>query len=293
MRVLMTKNRFTMTSSNAPIEDYPNWDSSTTYNTGDKVIYENNIWISTEDSNQNNEPGNSTAWFKEGATNPYRCLDEYINTQTAMNDDTSLVMEFDVTNVNTITLLNLEATKVIVTAYDADGNKIQTITKDTLIGVSNWEDYFFGEYENITKIMIEGAQLLKGSLKVEIQGAESAPAKVGVVLVGYLEDLGITLQGVKSSIDDYSKKEIDQYGNIYLKEGNYADRFEGQIMIDVNDFNKIKRRLTRLRGQPFYYTATEEDICRELDVYGFYENFEIDIDNPKKAQCSLTIRGLI
>ena len=293
MRVLMTKNRFTMTSSNAPVESYSTWDSSTTYNTGDKVIYSNYIWSSTEDSNKNNEPGNSTVWFNEGAINPYKCLDEYINTQTAMNDATSLIMEFDVTNVNTIAFLNLEATKVIVTAYDTNGDEIKSITKDTLIGVSNWADYFFGEYENINKVMVEGPQLLKGSLKVEIQGADSAPAKVGLVLVGYLEDLGITLQGVKSSIDDYSKKDIDQNGNVYLKEGNYADRFEGKVMIDVNDFNKIKRKLTRLRGQPYYYSATEEDICRELDVYGFYENFEIDINNPKKAECNLTLRGLI
>ncbi len=213
-----------------------------------------------------------------------------MNTQTAMNDDTPLIMEFDVTNVNALVLLNLEATKVIVTAYDANGNEIETVTKDALEGVTDWNDYFFGEYDYLNKMLIEGPQLLKGKIKLEIQGN---PAKVGMVLVGYLDDLGVTLQGVKSSIDDYSKKQTDQNGNTYLQEGNYADRFEGNVLIDLNDFNKIKRRLTKLRGQAFYYTASKEDVCRELDVYGFYENFDIDISNPVKAHCSLTIRGLI
>ena len=289
MRFLNANNRFTLTSSNAPVEDYPIWDSATTYNKNDKVIYNNHIWTSLVDSNSS-EPGTDVNWFDEGATNPYRCLDEYINTQTIMNDSTPLTMEFDVTNVNALVLLNLEATKVIVTAYDANGNEIKTITENALEGVTNWGDYFFGEYDYLNKMLIEGPQLLKGKIKIEIQGN---PAKVGKVLIGYLEELGVTLQDVKSSIDDYSKKQVDENGNTYLKEGNYADRFEGSVLIDINDFNKIKRRLTKLRGQPFYYTASKEDICRELDVYGYYENFEIDINNPKKAKCSLTIRGLI
>ena len=294
MRVLMTKNRFTMTSSNAPVENYSTWDSSTTYNTGDIVIWENKIWESMEDNNKNIEPPtNATKWMFISWTNPYKCLDEYINTQTAMNDETSLIMEFDVTNVNAVVLLNLEALKVIVSVYDINGNLVETIEKNALEGVTNWGDYFFGEYDYVNKMMIETTQLLKGKIKIEIQGGSGKIAKVGVVLIGFLEELGITLQGVKSSIDDYSKKIIDKNGNTYLQEGNYADRFEGKVLLDLGDFNKIKRKLTKLRGQPFYYTASEKDICRELDVYGFYENFEIDIQNPVKAECNLTLRGLI
>ena len=288
MRVLITKNKFTMTSSNAPVESYTAWDSSTSYAKGDIVIYSNMIWVSTEDSNQNNIPGANSAWFFVSWTNPYKCLDKYMTTQTF--GGSTLTMEFDVTNVNALVLLNLEATKVIVTAYDANGNEIESITKDALEGVTNWNDYFFGEYDYLNKMLIEDPQLLKGKIKLEIQGN---PAKVGMVLIGYLDDLGVTLQGVKSSIDDYSKKKTDENGNTYLQEGNYADRFEGNVLIDIGDFNKIKRRLTKLRGQAFYYTASKEDICRELDVYGFYESFDIDISNPVKAHCSLTIKGLI
>ena len=292
MRFLNTDNKFTLASSNAPVENYPTWDSSTTYNKDDKVIWKNHIWISLIDNNSS-EPGTDVNWFDEGTTNPYRCLDKYINTQTSMNDGTSLIMEFDVTNINAVVLLNLEALKVLVSVYDSDGNLITTIEKDVLTGITNWEDYFFGVYDYVNKLIVETPQLFKGRIKVEIQGTDKTPAKVGVVLIGYLEDLGITLQGVRSSIDDYSKKQVDNNGNVYLQEGNYADRFEGKVLVDLKDFNKIKQKLTSLRGQAYYYTATEEDICRELDVYGFYENFEIDINNPVKAECSLTIRGLI
>ena len=292
MRFLNANNRFTLTSSNAPVENYPTWDSSKSYSKGEQVIWKNHIWTSEVDSNSS-EPGTDVNWFDEGATNPYRCLDRYINTQTAMNDETSLIMEFDVTNINAVVLLNLEALKVIVSVYDINGNLVGTIEKNALEGVTNWADYFFGEYDYVNKMMIETTQLLKGKIKIEIQGGSGKIAKVGVVLIGFLEDLGITLQGVKSSIDDYSKKKVDDNGNVYLQEGNYADRFEGKVLLNLGDFNKIKQKLTSLRGQAYYYTATKEDICRELDVYGFYENFEIDIQNPVKAECSLTIRGLI
>ena len=289
MRFLNANNRFTLTSSNAPVESYATWDSSKSYSKGEQVIWKNHIWTSEVDNNSS-EPGADINWFDEGATNPYKCLDEYINTQTEMNDATSLVMEFNVTNVNAVVLLNLEALKVIVSAYDINGNLIGTVEKSIIAGITDWGDYFFGTITYSNKVLIEGPQLLKGKITIEIQGS---PAKLGVVLIGFLEDLGITLQGVKSSIDDYSKKKVDTNGNVYLAEGNYADRFEGKVLLDLGDFNKIKQKLTSLRGQAYYYTATKEDICRELDVYGFYENFEIDINNPKKAECNLTIRGLI
>ena len=267
MRFLNANNRFTLTSSNVPVENYPIWDSSTTYNKDDKVIWKNHIWTSLVDDNTS-EPGEDVNWFDEGATNPYKCVDKYINTQTIGGSaDNPLVLEFDVTNVNALVLLNLEADKV-----------------------SNWADYFFGDIEFKNKVLVWGVQLLKGKVVIELYGN---PAKVGVVLIGYLEDLGVTLQGVKSSIDDYSRKDVDTNGNVYLKQGNFADRFEGKVLIDLKDFNHIKEKLTRLRGLPIYYTATEEDICRELDVYGYYENFELDINNPVKAECSLTLRGLI
>ena len=290
MRFLKTENKSNLISTNAPVENYPTWDSSQTYSKDDKVIYNNHIWTSMVDNNSS-EPGNDINWFDEGATNPYRCFDKYINTQTTGPTDNNLIMEFDITNVNAVVLLNLEATKVTISAYDSNnGDLIKTITQNALTGITNWEDYFYGEYDYVNKILVEGPQLLKGKIEIEIQGN---PVKVGMVLIGYLEDLGITLQDVKSSIDDYSKKNISQNGNIYLKEGNYADRFEGNILIDTKDFNKIKRRLTKLRGQAFYYIATEEDICRELDVYGYYENFDINIKNANKAECNLVIRGLI
>ena len=289
MRFLNANNRFTLTSSNAPVENYPAWDSSTTYNKDDKVIYNNHIWTSLVDSNSS-EPGTDVNWFDEGAINPYKCLDKYINTQTTGPTDSSLIMEFDVTNVNAVVLLNLEAVKVIVNAYDSNGDLIGTVEKSTITGITDWGDYFFGDITFNNKILIEGPQLLKGKITIELQGN---PVKIGVVLIGFLEDLGITLQGVKSSIDDYSKKKVDDNGNVYLQEGNYADRFEGKVLLNLGDFNKVKQKLVSLRGQAYYYTATKEDICRELDVYGYYENFELDINNSVKAECNLTIRGLI
>ena len=90
MRVLISKNKFNMTSSNAPVENYKTWDSSKTYDKDDKVIWKNHIWTSLVDSNSS-EPGVDTNWFDEGATNPYKCLDEYMNTQTIADSSNNLV----------------------------------------------------------------------------------------------------------------------------------------------------------------------------------------------------------
>ena len=289
MYFLNTKDRYTLISSNAPIEDYPAWDSSQIYNTGDIVIYQNKIWESAIDNNDS-EPGTDVNWIDKGYTNPYRCLDEYINTQTEKNDGDPLVMEFNIKNSNAITLLNTECKKIQVDVYDINGNLVLTYIEDVISGISSWKDYFFGDIVYKNKLIIKGPILLKGKIKLTVYGQN---IKVGIVLIGLLEDLGVTLTRVTTSIDDYSKKDVDKNGNVYLKQGNYADRLETKVLLNNSDFNVVKNKLVNIRATPIYFMSSDCDIYEELNVYGYYENFKFSIDNNKKTTCSLSIRGLI
>ena len=289
MYFLNTKDRYTLISSNAPVEDYPAWDSSQTYDEGDIVIYQNKIWESAIDNNSS-EPGTDVNWIDKGYINPYRCLDEYINTQTEKNDGNPLIMEFSIRNSNAFALLNVQATKIKIETYDLEGNVINTYTEDIVIGVSSWKDYFFGDLTYKNKMVIRGSIMLKGSIKVYIYGQN---VKVGIVLIGLLEDLGITLTKISTSIEDYSKKDIDKNGNVYLKQGNYADRLEAKVLLNNSDFNVVKNKLVNIRAIPVYFMSSDCDIYEELNIYGYYENFKFSVDNNKKVTCSLSIRGLI
>ena len=152
------------------------------------------------------------------------------------------------------------------------------------------ERLFFGDLTYKNKMVIKGPVMLKGSIKVYIYGQN---IKVGIVLIGLLEDLGVTLTRVSTSIEDYSKKDIDKNGNVYLKQGNYADRLEAKVLLNNSDFNVVKNKLVNIRATPVYFMSSDCDIYEELNIYGYYENFKFSVDNNKKVTCSLSIRGLI
>jgi len=290
MRFLNTQDRFTLTSSTVPVEDYPAWDSDSTYNTDDIVIYDNKIYKSLVDSNQNNQPDISPLyWLFVSATNPYKCVDSYINTQTESDND--IVMWFDITKTNGIALFNVEASSVVMELYDKDDNLISTKEESAVTGISNWKDYFFTEFDAIDRFFAPLPYVFQGKIKLTITKLNKA--KVGMVIIGYLQDLGITLQGVSSGIDDYSKKMTDSSGNIYLEKGNYRDTLECKVFLYNTDFSTAKQRLVKLRGEPVLWIATDEDTYRELLLYGYYESFGFSISNSVTNELNLTLRGLV
>ena len=285
---ILDESEFELLSSNATVEDYPAWDSDSTYDTDDRVIYNNRVYKSLVDDN-GEEPGTGLNWFDEGATNPYKCIDEYINTQTINEDD--LVMEFSFTNADTIAFFNVYAKAVKIEIYDTNDNLIGTIEKDLLTNVNSWEDYFYRKEEYIERFFIRGAFMLVGKLKITLYKADDV--KVGILQIGSASDLGLTLEDVKSDIDDYSKKDIDENGNVYLKQGNYADRLDCKVICATSKFNTIRNRLIKTRGKAFTWIASEDDKFRELNLYGYYESFSISVDNPEMLTCSLSLRGLV
>jgi len=289
MRFLNSKNKFTLISSNAPVENYPEWDSSNTYNTGDKVIHNNKIWESAVDNNDTEPTEDNINWVFISATNPYKCIDEFINTQTESDDD--LVMEFSITKVNGIALFNVEASSVSMEVYDKDDNLILTKEQGAVTGVSNWKDYFFTELQYINKFYSSLPYLYQGKIKLTIKKAEKA--RVGMVIIGYLQNIGLTLQGVSAGITDYSKKQVDKNGNIYLARGAYRDTVDCKVFLFNTDFSTAKQRLTAIRGEAVLWVTTEEDTYRELLVYGYYENFSFAINNSVTNELRLTLRGIV
>ena len=264
MYFLNTKDRFSLTSSTAPMENYPVWDSGTTYNTGDTVIYNNKICESVVDSNTST-PGEDANWADRGAINPYKCIDEYINTQTSSTED--IVIEFTINKVNGIGLINVIASSVEIEVYDSGDVLILKKEESAITGISSWKDYFFSDLEYKNKFFTELPYIFKGKIKLTVKKAETAA--VGVVLIGFMQDLGLTLMDIRAGIDDYSKKVVDDNtGNIYLQQGNYRDTVDCKVLLKKTDFNTVKQRLVEVRATPVLWLADTTEDYRELFLYG-------------------------
>ena len=287
----LEQNKITLLNTNAPVEDYPEWDSSSTYNKNDKVIYNNHIWTSLIDNNSS-EPGADLNWFDEGATNPYRVLDEYINTYTHAPNDKDLTFTFETTNLNAIAFFGIYGQAIKIVIKDKNDTIISNETIDLVSNISSWEDYFFGEIYYREKLYYPTPNLFYA--KVEITIVKKDQARLGLIRAGRSTYLGITATNVNASITDYSKKKVNSNGIIYLEKGNFADRIscETQI-IGAAQYNAVKNRLEKLRATPTVYIIDETDTYFELLIYGYYENFSGKLENCKTSRFTIDIQGLI
>ena len=277
--------------TNAPLENYPEWDSSSIYNKGDKVIYNNRIWTSLIDDN-NSEPGTDLNWFDEGATNPYKMLDEYANTHSQAPNDEDLVFTFETTNLNALAFFGIYGQSMKITIKDRNNNIVSDEVVDLVSNISSWEDYFFGDIYYRKKLYYPTPNLFYAKIKVTI--TKKDVAKLGLLRAGKSTYLGVTATNVNASITDYSKKKVNDNGIVYLEKGNFADRISCETQIEgATQYNAVKNRLENLRATPTIYIIDETDTYFELLIFGYYESFSGKLESCKTSKFIIDIQGLV
>ena len=131
---LLNPINITLTTTNVPETDYPEWAVGTTYALGDRVIVlsEHNVYESLASSNIGNTPSTTPdKWALVGKTNAYKCIDDKVSTQTI--NSTSIIMTFPTLKSTSISFLNVECESIILLRtikgfYPDRSKKNKTIT---------------------------------------------------------------------------------------------------------------------------------------------------------------------
>jgi hypothetical protein len=238
------------------------------------------------------EPGTDLNWFDEGATNPYKMLDEFINTYSKAPDDEDLKFTIEAKNLNAIAFFGIYGSKIRIVLKDKDDNVISDETIDLVSNISSWDDYFFGDIYYREKLFYKTPSLFYTKIEVTIEKRDKA--ELGLIRVGKSTYLGITAKGVTASITDYSKKKTNDNGIVYLEKGNFADRISCETQIEgATQYNVVKNRLSKLRATPTVYIIDETDTYFELLIFGYYENFSGRLESCKTSRFTIDIQGLI
>ena len=271
------------------------WDSGTSYSTDDIIIYKKTdgfyyLFQSMKDDNTS-EPTTNIDWLELTTQNAYKAFDIYLNTHTTAEN--SLSVWLDLTKCNYVALLSLLGEKVRIRAYSGSMEKLDDINIDLVAGIDGWEDYFYGDLDEFLSSIFEDiVYSYTGYLRVDLIGSQS-PILLGKALVGYKKDIGATLLGMRGSITDYSTKQTDDYGNVFLKQGAFAIESSGRIMVRNEDLDYLFRKLASLRATPVLWLSGVEDKYKTLNTYGYYKDFSIVFDNNVTSTCELTIQGII
>ena len=282
-------------NTNVPETDYAAWSIATTYALSARVILTSThkIYQSLQASNLNKDPTTQPLWWVEvSPTNKWALFDSAVSTQTKQ----STYIKYTVTpgqTVNAIAALNLtNATQIVITVTSASAGVIysKTIDVSPIPASASWWDWFFGIKRAQTQcVLVDLPSYPDATIRFELYGGSSLA--IGVLLIGQQRAFGAGIKyGAKVGIQDYSRKEKNDFGDTVLVQRAFARRADFELMVSADEVDSLQGFLSDVRAVPCLWIGSTA--YEATTVFGFYKTFDILISYPTQSDCSLQIEGL-
>lgn len=284
-----------MTASNVPEDDYPEW-APGTYAKGDRVIVlsTHSVYQSAADANTDSPivPTTEPKWLRVGATNRWRAYDDAVNTQTTHPGSITYTLQPGVPATR-LTLLNLtDATSVRVRVTDPvwPGVYERTITLGRQLRQSSWWNYYFGRRAVPTQADFDDLPgFTNPTIEIEILGGPLLA--VGVILVGEASEWGLGVRmGARVGTISYSRRDVDQFGNITIQKRASSKRTTFSMVINRGEVDALQQRFEEVESIACLWVAS--DAYEATTIYGYYWNFEILLSTAEHSEVELELRGL-
>jgi len=158
--------------------------------------------------------------------------------------------------------------------------------------IVDWFTYFFAEQGVKTEALFTGIPpYLDSSLEVTITADSGENAKVGQIVFGFLSNFGLTTYGTSIGIEDYSRKETDDFGNFIITERAFAKLVDYDVRLETEKARTVQNTLASFRATPIVYIGSENEALAAI-VYGFYRRFDITLEGPAYSFAAIEVEGL-
>jgi len=286
-------------STDVAENDHAEWSSATTYAVGDRVILvsTHKIYESLQDANTNKNPLTEPAfWIEVGPTNRWAAFDDSVSTQTVTDGGSPPTITYTIKPgqaINSVAVLNVtNATKLTITLTDPTFGVVYTKEVDFsfLPLSSDWYAWFFGQKRQATQdVALDLPAYPSADLLLEFEGNDQLA--VGVIMFGQQQRFGLGLRyGARVGIQDYSRKETNEFGETNLVIRAFAKRANFDLFMGSAEVDPLQNYLASIRATPVLWVGSND--FESTVLFGFYKNFDILISYPEHAECSLEIEGL-
>ncbi len=279
-------------SSSAAISTRTAWSSATAYIANNEVYYNFKDWLAIAAST-NVAPGtDDTKWIEIAASNRYAMFDGVINNVTTATSPVDVTIDPDAV-VNAVSLFQVTANTVQVQVIDSVEGIVYDQTEDmqdTSV-VIDWYSYFFEPIVQKSDVsFIDLPAYGSANIRIVADAGTGNNAIIGEAVIGRQRQLGVTNFNTSVSIQDYSRKERDQFGNVILVERQFAKLADYDVTVETSLVNFVQNTLASIRTTPIVFIG---DANRpETIVYGFYRNFNIVLSTPSISECTIEVEGL-
>lgn len=281
-------------SSNVPESSYAAWNSASNYVVGDRVYLASTHKVyQSKTSNTNKNPSTSTDdWIVVGATNRWAAFDGSVSSQTTNPNSIVYELQFarPATWVQALNLTNANSMRVevidsgSVTIYD------KTINLRPLPSTVGWWQWFFGQRYFKNEVSFDDLPV-NPDTKIRITITGGSQLGVGVLIFGQPQYFTLGVQmGAGVGIQDYSRKERNEFGDIVVVPRAFAKRANFNMLANASEVDVIMRVFSRIRATPCLWVGSER--YEATTIYGFWKNFDILIDYPEYSVLQLELEGL-
>lgn len=282
-----------LTASSVPEVDHATWDVATTYALAARVILAHKIFESVQASNVGKAPATEGNWWSEvSPTNKWKLFDLSSTTQTVID----AADYYEITPgqaINAVALVNISGVLTVrVRLTDPSFGMVYDQTADltAVPSESSWYAWFFDPRTEQTQFLVADLPSYPNAV-LRIDLTSSGTAYVGGLVFGTQRTIGMGVQkGARLSLQDYSRKERNDWGDTVLVQRAYNKRLSVTMWVRNAELDNTYALLTDVRATPCLWICA--DVFGSLSVFGFYANFDISIAYADFSECSIELEGL-
>jgi hypothetical protein len=125
-------------------------------------------------------------------------------------------------------------------------------------------------------------------------GDGNGSASVSEIVIGDVIPIGRAVFGTEVGIDDFSRFEEDQFGNVDIIKRGYRDFTNFEVVVQTTSIRRLRRRLAAIRAKfSLFYFADEGQEDFGTTVLGKYDKLSTIIAGPQVSDMQLRITGAV
>lgn len=229
-------------------------------------------------------------WFYIGPTNDFAMFDNKTGTQSTRDDNiTTTVIAGK--RADSIALINVSAADVTITVNDGVSDvyneEISMVSDD---GIVDWWSYFFDPIVRETDVYRDDLPNISNPIVTVSYDAPGATVKVGQQVIGWGQTIGVSLMPGRLGINDYSRIEVDDFGNYGITQRGYAKTGDFTAYIDNVRINAVFNMLAAKRATPIVFIGIEK-FSSSL-MFGILKEWNIEMPGPYRSLVSVSFQGI-
>ena len=272
-----------MIASNVPEDDYAAWASGTTYAADAKVIRSHAIYqaVQTTTGNDPVTDTSETYWVKVSATNRWKAFDDVISGGMVTGAGPTITYQIRLNKtLDSIAFFTMDATSVRVRArLSTASTDFFDVTTELAArdDVANFWSYCFDEFSFTPDLVLTDLNLPSGC-DVYITITAGSVAEVGEIIMGRVAKLGTTIVGTSLGIVDYSAKERDDWGGLYIVSRPVTSTVNFDVKLGTDTAAWVHKVVKSIASKVcvFFADAGEDDFG--TTVPGILRDYDLTLD---------------